>query len=393
MGALFPLLTIFVIRLSPGMAFQSVAVAGPVMLSRTGLSHAQLGLALGAFTFPGLIVSVPAGMLARRIGNSAVLLGGLLLIALGSALAGATNAYPVLIAGRVLAGAGGMSVLMLTVKMTADRYLGPWLSTASAVALTAWPAGLAVGLLLFGPTPAAFGWRATIGLAGLPALVAILLLPLIRRAPPPTSAEARAAAAAPRPPRSFTVGAIVTWCLINGVLTTLIGFLPSYLVARGASVSGAAAATSLAMWSPALCIPLGGLLADRLVGRRLAVAGGLAATAALLLIIAGGGTSGLALIGFGVAFSAAPGPLTAQLGQTTPASSRAVVFGWYSACSYMAMTLGPWLAGWLRDLTGDPGAPLLFAASLCVTALVPYAVMNRALATHERTFMVPDRTG
>ncbi len=76
----------------------------------------------------------------------------------------------------------------------------------------------------------------------------------------------------------------------------------------------------------------------------------------------------------------APGPLTAQVGQATPAAARAVVFRWYSAGSYAAMTISPWLAGELRDSTGDARAPLFFAAALSLVVLIPYTAVLRNLA-------------
>ncbi len=197
MRAVLPLLTLFAIRLTPAIAFQSVAVAAPLTIGALGLDHAQAGLLFGAFMLPGIVVTVPAGMLAWRIGDRAVLGGGLALIALGALAASRANSYHALLAARVLAGAGGVSVLMLIIKMTTDHYAGPWLSTASAITITSWPAGLALGLLLLGPVPATLGWHATLGLAGVPALLAILLIPFTGRAPTAVSAVARP----PAPPR------------------------------------------------------------------------------------------------------------------------------------------------------------------------------------------------
>jgi MFS-type transporter involved in bile tolerance (Atg22 family) len=85
------------------------------------------------------------------------------------------------------------------------------------------------------------------------------------------------------------------------------------------------------------------------------------------------------LLALGLVSAMAPGPLTAQLGQATPAAARAVVFGRYSAGSYAAMTVSPWIAGVLRDMSGDARAPLFFAAALSLGILVPYAVVLRSL--------------
>jgi hypothetical protein len=41
------------------------------------------------------------------------------------------------------------------------------------------------------------------------------------------------------------------------------------------------------------------------------------------------------------------------------------------------MTVSPWIAGVLRDASGDARAPLFFAAALSLGILVPYAVVLR----------------
>ena len=386
-----PLIALFALRLTPGFAFQAAAVATPDLIAGLGLDHAQAGLVLGAFTLPGIVVTVPAGLLARRIGDRAVLAGGLALIALGALLANRSPGFPALIGARVVAGIGGVSVLMLAIKMTADRYVGPWLSTASAIIITSWPAGLALALVLLGPVPSALGWRATLGLTGAPALVSMALIPFVRGGGVRVTDQAPDDARRGGPPLSFVAAAVLSWSLMNGQLTVLVGFLPGYFTAIGRSIETAAATASLAVWTPALAIPFGGLVADRLLGRKAAVILGALGTAALLIAIplTKGAVSVLLALGFASAL--APGPLTAQVGQATPAAARAVVFGWYSAGSYAAMTVSPWIAGVLRDASGDARAPLAFAAALSLGILIPYMVVLHSLARTRQWDKQPPR--
>ncbi|HUZ62333.1 MAG TPA: MFS transporter [Acetobacteraceae bacterium] len=377
-----PLLALFLIRLVPGIAFQSVAVAAPVLMAGLGISHAQVGLLLGGFMLPGIVVTVPAGLLARRVGDRRVIGGGLLLIVLGAAAASQVGSVLALLITRVLAGLGGPSVLMLLIKMTTDRYGGALLSTALATILAAWPAGLALGLLLLGPVPAALGWQATLGLAAIPAAAALLLLPLIGRAP-----DAAAVTVAPRTtalPVVLILAAVLSWSCVNAVLAIVVSFLPGYFVALGRSVDGAAAATSVMAWTFAGALPFGGLLADLMLGRRVAVIVGCLATAGLLAVVVATGGPLVALFALGLVFALVPGPLTAQLGQATPPTARAMVFGWYSAGSYAAMAVAPWAAGWLRDASADARSPLVLAAALILAALVSYAIMDGAATVARR---------
>jgi MFS family permease len=372
-----PLIALFVIRLTPGFAFQAAVVATPGLIADLGLDHAQAGLVLGAFTLPGIVVTVPAGLLARRIGDRAVLAGGLALIALGALLGSRPLGFPALMATRVVAGIGGVSVLMLVIKMTTDRYAGPWLSTASAITITSWPVGLALALVALGPVPSALGWRATLGLAGAPALAAMLLIPCVGRSCVRATDQARAEARRGGPPLAFVAAAVLSWSAMNGQLAVLVGFLPGYFVAIGHSIEAAAATASLAVWTPALAIPFGGLLADRLIGRKAAVILGAVGTAAFMIAVPLTRGAAPVLLALGLAFAMGPGPLTAQVGQATPPAARAVVFGWYSAGSYAAMTISPWIAGVLRDASGDARAPLFLAAALSLGILIPYAAVLR----------------
>lgn len=388
MRAVLPLLVLFLIRLAPGISFQSAAVAAPVLSHALGLNHAQLGLALGTFMLPGIVVTVPAGLLARRIGDRFVLCGGFALVAAGAVLASQSGGFAALLAGRALGGAGGVAILMLTIKMVTDRYAGPWLSTASAIIITSWPASLALGLLLLGPVPARLGWRATLFLAALPALLAILLIPFVGHA---ATQAAKGSAATPSraPPLRFVLGAVLSWSLMNAVLAVLVGFLPGYFVSLGRPIETAAATASLAVWTSAAAIPFGGLLADRLLGRRMAVILGVTATGCLALAVPATGGAILLMVLLGLAFAVAPGSLTAQLGQATPAASRAVVFGWYSAGSYAAMTVAPPIAGWLRDLTNAAGAPIVFAAACSFAALASYALMIAGVPARRPNLATP----
>jgi MFS family permease len=368
---LLPLVVLFLIRLSGGIEFQSVAVATPMLVTH-GLSYADAGALLGAFVLPGIVVTVPAGMLAQRFGDRWVLAGGLLLMALGGGLLSVAPGFPTMLLARVLSGIGGVAVVMLTIKMAADRYAR---STALAVVITAWPAGMAVGLLVLGPLPVLAGWRATLAFGSLPALCALPLVALLASVRSHDAVAGTTHVTAPN--RGFIALAASAWSLLNAALAVMAGFLPAYLISVGDAPKIAGAKASIAIWSAA-AIPLGGVLADLFIGRTPAVVGGTLLTAAMFCITPAVGGAVPALLALGTAFAIAPAPLTAQVGQATPSGARAIVFGWYSGAAFLGMTIAPWLAGIMRDLTGQPAAPLLFAAALMLGVLPLYAAFLRA---------------
>ena len=380
--SLLPLVILFLIRLSGGFQFQSVAVATPMLVAH-GFSYAQSGALLGAFVLPGIVVTVPAGVLAQRFGDRRVLAGGLLLMALGGVLTAIAPGFPAMLAARVLSGIGGVAILMLLIKMTTDRYAGAMLSTASGVIVTSWPSGIAVCLVALGPFASALGWRGVLALSGLPALAVLALLPFTG---PGHSRHAATTVRAASPGRGFVALAALTWGAFNASMAVMVGFLPAYLISAGLPPARAAAMASIAVWTQAIAIPFGGLLADRFTGRAAAVIGGMVLMAVLLCATPITDGAVPALVALGIAFAIAPGPLTAQVGLATPPAARAVVFGWYSGTAFLGMTVGPWIAGIIRDGTGDAAAPLLFAAVLALTTLPLYGGFLRAASPLRRAW-------
>src|SRR4029079_6179557 len=77
-----------------------VAPLLPEIRRRSGRGHEALGLALAAYAIPILLISIPVGGLADRIGRRPLLLGGLILTGLGSILSESFRALAPLLARR-----------------------------------------------------------------------------------------------------------------------------------------------------------------------------------------------------------------------------------------------------------------------------------------------------
>src|SRR4051794_14588192 len=79
------LAVLVVARLVMGMQFESVGALGP-LLKAEGLDYGQLGILVGAYLAPGLLVALPGGMAVQRFGERTAILICLLLMTLGAAL-------------------------------------------------------------------------------------------------------------------------------------------------------------------------------------------------------------------------------------------------------------------------------------------------------------------
>ena len=71
------LLVIFLTRTSMGFQFQSIAALTSFLVPAFALSYAEVGLLMGLFMLPGVVIAVPGGLLGQRFGSLRVVVVGL----------------------------------------------------------------------------------------------------------------------------------------------------------------------------------------------------------------------------------------------------------------------------------------------------------------------------
>ena len=104
---------------------QSIVPALPAMQDALSLSEAQIGLFTGAYFLPSILLALPAGMLADRLGRRAVFAGGLILFGTcGLAMTLWHDSFTFLLIARSLQGAAFAAVLPLTITLIADARSG-----------------------------------------------------------------------------------------------------------------------------------------------------------------------------------------------------------------------------------------------------------------------------
>src|SRR5579862_4858449 len=104
-------------RVSMGFQFQSLASVAPLLVKDLGLGFGEVGFLVGLYMLPGILLAVPGGWLGERFGDRRIVVAGLGLMVLGGVLAGLAPSYPVLAAGRLLSGIGGVLLNVLMSKM------------------------------------------------------------------------------------------------------------------------------------------------------------------------------------------------------------------------------------------------------------------------------------
>jgi MFS family permease/molybdopterin converting factor small subunit len=371
---------VFVARTSMGYQFQSVASVGPLLVPELGLTWAQLGTLIGLYMLPGAFFALPGGMLGRRLGERRTVVASLALMVLGGLVTAASHGFGPAAAGRLSSGVGAVLMNILLAKMVADWFTEGELTTAMAIMLSSWPVGLGLAAATLGGLATHTSWRMAVATTALAAVVGLLLIAFAYPDPPRAQSAAPGPAARraqlPRREVRLAVSAGFAWGCFNASLVAVVAFGPAVLVARGLSLGDAGFIVSLAIWVTILSVPLGGLLTDRLGRPNLVIVAGsiVAGLATLLLPVLPHPLLAFGLLG--LVTGAPPGAVMALLPKTVAPERLTTALGVYYTVFYVVMALTQLAAGAVRDATGSPAAPIVFAAAVMAATVLGLAVFR-----------------
>jgi MFS family permease len=268
--------------------------------------------------------------------------------------------------------------------MTAEWFAGKEISTAMSIMLISWPFGIGLGATVFGAVGATSSWRLVQHLAAALAAGAFVLVAILGRDAPGVGATGSSLRFLPNLSRrawALTLTAGVAWMLFNVSFIVVVGFGPGLLQARGATLGHAGFLVSLAIWISTIALPLGGAVVDRTRRPDLAVVLGCLLTGGAIMAMPLIGPPVVWLLLAGVAAGLAPGALVALVPGSVSTEQLAAALGLFYSIFYLGMAGMQPLAGLLRDVTGNPAAPLFFAAAtmmLTVVALGAFRWIERA---------------
>jgi predicted MFS family arabinose efflux permease len=356
----------------------------PSIQQEFGMSYTQLGLFTGLYGLLAMLLSVPAGLSARRFGEKPVLGLGLLGVAAGSVLLGEAWSFGSALAFRGLTIFGyrfAFVSVLIAVALTAPPSLrGRTMGVLGATSALASVIGAPLGGVLVGE----FGWRlAILGYAAMAVLGATVFWLFYR----PTADDATIAtghtvhAAASR--SAFLSPVVWMIALIVGLggfgQFTVTYFVPSVAKALYGLDATAAGVIISTGYLTAIVVNLGvGMLADRF--DKLVVLGAvfilLAAASASLSIenLAAFRVATAAVIGFG--FTAA-NQLYGLAGSVMPRHEAGHAMGVVSLGAGLFGYFGPQMLGILRDRTGSFAAGFYMVAIADVLTLTLIAVLYR----------------
>lgn len=378
---------LFAVRMTMAFQFESVAAVAPTIMRESGAGLADVALLFSLYLAPGVVIALPGGELGRRLGDSRGVTAGLVLMIAGgivTALASAwawPSSWCWQLAGRVVAGTGGVVLNVVLSKMVADWFADGEIATAMGVFVASWPVGIALALLTLPPVAAVSG-SAGAGLAAASlAALAILLVGAGCRAPPVQSRAGPAAAwpASAAVPAVLAAGCI--WGLYNAALGTVFGFGTALLAERGWTPTGGGAAVSLVLWLVSVSVPAGGMLADR--GRRHAavMAWGFVLLAAAVAVAARTDHVVLVFAALGVVGGLPAGPVMSLPARVLAPAARATGMGIFYTVYYAIVVAGPIVAGRTAAAAGSSRAAFDAGVVMLLGCVAAHAVFTGTMRT------------
>ncbi|MDD0974126.1 CynX/NimT family MFS transporter [Pseudomonas fontis] len=339
----------------------------------TGIGYQQAALLTALPVLCMGLVPLLQPWLRRWVSERNALLGGLGAIALACTWRLYLDSSTALIASAVVAGLGVAFVQALMPGLV-NRWFAQRLAMAMGIYSAALMSGGGLAAVLGSRVAEGFSrWQAGLGIWLVPALLALLFCLIVR--PRLEAASGRGGVS------GHFFGSRRAWLLaiyfglINGGYTSMVAWLPAYYQQIGGSAHGGGGLVGLmtifqVLGALGLPLLLRGV-SDRRPGLWLALATQLAGFVGLLLAPTLSAGLWVALIGFGLGacFSLSLTLTIEHLKSPAAGSLAAFVQG----IGFIITGIVPYLAGWLRDITGDFQASwLLLTLTVLLMLLVTW---------------------
>jgi MFS family permease len=378
-------------RTAMGFQFQSVGAVSPLLMERLHIANTELGWLIGLFSLPGVFLALPGGLLGGWFGDRRVVLAGLGLMTVGSALMGAAEGFAAVAVGRLLSAVGAVLLGVVLAKMVTDWFAGREIIWAMTVLINAWPVGIGLASLTLPIVANAWGVSAVFHVAAGAAAVGAASIALLYKPAPRAAMHAKSIGLTGLSRRETGLMGVasVPWMLYNLGYALMLGFVPSLLVRGGLSVEQAGLLLGLNTLLFIGSVLLGGVSAQWLARPDVVVTLGLLAFTGGLVMLPYA-PPWPTLIAVGLLAGLPAGTLAAAPTAVLRPESRGAGMGLFYTGYYLGMALLPPVAGWLQDLFGRSAA-LYFAAAAVLAALPFYVAFRAVSAAREGAVAGADR--
>jgi MFS family permease len=353
-----------------------------------GVTPLLVGLAVGVYGLTQSLLQIPFGLLSDRIGRKPVIVGGLLLFALGSVLAATSDGIQGIILGRALQGSGAVAAAVMA--LAADLSREEIRTRVMAVIGMSIGASFILAMVL-GPVlnhwigvPGIFWLTALLALVG--TLVALFVVPTPARSSVHRDAEAVPAlfGAVLRNVDLFRLNFGVF--ALHLMMTALFLAVPLEL-----RTLGVAPQHHWMVYLPVMLLSVAAMVPFIILAETRHHMKGVLLGAVLALGVAqlglywlGGSMPGLVagLLLYFTAFNLLEASQPSLVAKMSPAEAKGTAMGFFTSSQFMGAFAGGLLGGWAHQHFGVLGVFLVGATAALVWLLVAAGMSNpRYLST------------
>ena len=359
-----------------------------------GWTRAEIAMAFAICCLVFGLMTFPAGRLSDKYGPKLVVCAGGLILGIGFVLSGfITSKYQLYVTYGLIAGFGG-GVIYLPPIATAPKWWPDRRALATGFAVV----GLGLGSFIMGPLATAiiqnpnYGWRYVFWYCGTAMGIIAIIAGSLLKVPPkgwvPAGYKPPAApAGAPKVTRDYTheearttpqfwLQYLAYFCgSFAGLM--VIGHIAGHGRDRGLSPMEAAGAVSALAFANAATRILSGWFVDKIGIKVYFATLFVLQTAAMLLLYPAGNNALMlwvvaALIGwnYGAMFTLFPATCLQYFGPTAQGSNYGLLFTAWGFAGFA----GPWVGGWLKDVSGTYYIPFIVGAVVVAVSVLVIAM-------------------
>ncbi len=348
-----------------------------------GATPLLTGLAIGIYGLTQAALQIPFGLLSDRIGRKPVIFGGLLLFAIGSAVAALANDIVWIIIGRAIQGSGAVAaaVMALAADLTREDQRTKVMATIGMTIGASFMLAMIVG-------PAVNGWVGVSGIFWLTALLALVGIALVALVVP-TPSVSRVHRDAEAVPAMF--GRVLRHAdllrldfgifALHLILTALFLAVPLMLRDAGLPAEEHTLVYLPVMLISILCMVPFVILAEKKKKMKPVFLAAITALFIAQLALWQSGPAGLwslviFIILFFTAFNLLEATLPSLVSKTAPADAKGTAMGVYSTSQFAGAFIGGLVGGWVHQRWGLE-AVFVFGALVALLWLLVAAGMRR----------------
>ncbi|MDG5500834.1 MFS transporter [Marinobacter sp. BGYM27] len=336
-----------------------------------GATPALLGVAIGAYGLSQAMLQIPFGMLSDRLGRKRLIYFGLLLFALGSCVAGASDSIYGVIVGRILQGSGAIASVLMALLSDLTREE----NRTKAMATVGLSIGVSFSVSLFlGPLLGSLaGLSGIFYITGLFALVAIAMVRWLVPKPALQSAHLDAQPAKAKLKQVLTDRRLLRLdfgiAALHLVLTSAFLVIPTLLQDRIGLPSG----QHWWVYLSVMAVAFVAMVPFIIIGEKKRMMKPVLCGAVGVLTLACAALIGLPqslpvmwgiLFFFFMAFNLLEACLPSLISKESPAAAKGTAMGVYSTSQFLGAFLGGVLGGQLLQQFGPAGVFMMMVTVL-----------------------------